>query len=158
VILVDTAKTLDGVVDAKVLMVHGEDLDEAAEGAAEEGEVLDDVQQSVLVAGPAHDGLQGNDPLFSLVVDPLPLVEVFPGGRRAADAALTAVGEDDERVVPEEPRDGGFVVPEVLRVRLFETLVRGLELEQDEGQSVDKPDEVGPSWVNVPRHPELGGE
>jgi hypothetical protein len=104
---------LEGVVDAQVLVVLGDQLDQPARDFLKQGEVLDEVQQRAGSQGRAGHRLQRDDALLALAVDLLPLVEVLPAGGHAAQAGLAAVGQDDEGVVPEEVRDGVLVVAQV---------------------------------------------
>ena len=105
---------LDGVVDAEELVVLGQNLDQPTLRLHEEGEILDQIEQPFRLAGATDHRLQRDDALLPLAVDLLPVVEVLPGGGDAADLALAAVGEDQERVVPEEMRDRVLVVAQVV--------------------------------------------
>ena len=58
-------------------------------------------------------------PFFAFAVDFLPLTEMLPIGRDASDPALTAIGKDDEGVVPEELRDGRLVVGQIVLEGIF---------------------------------------
>ena len=73
-------------------------------------------------------------------------------------AALAAIGEDDEGIVPEELGDRGFVIPEIFLICLFEILMRGLVLDDHERDPVDEPDEIAAPFVEIPGDPELRGK
>ena len=148
----------EGVVDAEVLVVLGDQLDRAPALLHEQGEVLDQVEQPRRVARAAQHGFQRDDALLPFAVDLLPVVEVLPPGRERADLAGAAVGEDDERVVREELRDGGLVVAQVVPERVLQPLVRRLQLDEDQRQAVDEPHQVGAAFVDLAGDPELRGQ
>src|SRR5690349_8182872 len=56
--LADGADGLDSVVDAEILVVLGEDLDERATTLAIEDEVFDEIEQAGVVADAAQDGIE----------------------------------------------------------------------------------------------------
>ena len=62
----------EGVVDAQVLVVLGDQLDEPLL-LGEEGEVLDDVEEPPLLASAPDYRLQGNPALFAFATNLLPL-------------------------------------------------------------------------------------
>src|SRR3990167_5841724 len=90
-VLFDLLQSRGSVVDTKVLMVLGGDLDQTASGVFVQGEVLDQIEQSLLLAGATNQRLQRDDSLFALAVDSLPIGEVFPPRCHAADLRLRAV-------------------------------------------------------------------
>ena len=94
-------------------------------------------------------------PLLAFAVDPLPIGEMLPPGRHAADFGLAAVRQDDEGVVPEQLRDRLLVVLQVVLVGVFEPSVALLEFDEDQRQAVDEADQIAASLVDVARHPEL---
>ena len=100
----------EGVVDAEVLMVPGQQLDEPAGQLLEGDEVLDDVEQPLLGAHAPDDRLQRDRPLLALGVDLLPLREELPTRGDGPDLRLRAVGEDEEPIRDEQVRDGVAVV------------------------------------------------
>ena len=57
----------------------------AAPALVEDGEVLDQIREHGLLAGSEYQGLKGYDARLPLAVDPLPLREVFPARRHAAE-------------------------------------------------------------------------
>ena len=73
------------------------------------------------VADAAQHDLQRHAARLVLALDALPLEEPLPVRRERADAALGAVGGDQERVVPEQLRDAFavLVAGEVLVERLL---------------------------------------
>src|SRR5207253_7752984 len=79
----------------------------------EHGEVLDQVEEPARLACPPDEGLQGHDPFLTLIVDPLPLPEMLPGGGGTSYSALAAVREQDKGVVPEQLGDRVLVVADV---------------------------------------------
>ena len=91
-------------------MVLGDDLDGFAFGVGVEDEVLDDVEKATFLAGGAEDGFEADAAGLGLGFYLLPLVEVLPGPGEAADYGGAAVGQDDEGVLPEQVRDGVFVI------------------------------------------------
>ena len=78
----------DGVVHAEELMVLGDQLVGLALGLIEQREVLHEIEQARLVADAPDHGLQADHALFAFVVDLLPLGEVLPPGRHAANSAF----------------------------------------------------------------------
>jgi len=100
----------NGIVNPQELVILGQNFGGGALGGEEDGEIFHQVKQAGFVAGALHDGIEGDNALFVLITDFLPLAEVLPGSGNGADAAFTAVGEEDEGVVPEQLGNGGFVV------------------------------------------------
>ena len=152
------ANRVDRAVDAEILVVLGDDLGEVALQLLEGGEVLDEVEQARGRAGAADHGFQRDDPGLAFVVDTLPLGEMFPAGRAAADAALAAVRENVDGVVPEEVRNGRLVVSQVVGEGVLQALVAGLKLDEHERNAVDEPDEITASLVHLAGDPQLRGK
>lgn len=115
-VLADVAQALDGVIHAEVLVILRQHLGDAARNRAEEREVLSDVEQAALVASAANHRVERDDAVFLFIGNLLPFGEVLPLRCDGADAALVAVGEDDERVVPEQLWDGIAVVAKIVVV------------------------------------------
>jgi len=86
-ILFDLLNSLKDIVHAEVLVVLGQDLVKTACRLPVEDEVLHQIQESRRVAGSPDDRFQGDNALFTLLVDLLPFGEVFPFGSYAADSA-----------------------------------------------------------------------
>ena len=148
-VVLDLLQGGDRVVDAQVLVVLGDDLDQPALGVVEDGEVLDQIEEPGLLARSPNQRLQGDDALFAFAVDPLPVGEMLPARRHAADLRLAAVGQDDEGVVPEQLRDGLLVVLQVVLVGVFEPPVALLEFDEDQRQAVDEADQIAPPLVDA---------
>ena len=110
------------------------------------------------MAEAAQGSLQRDPAFLAFAVDLLPLAEVLPGGGQAADHCLAAIREQDQGVVPEQVREGVLVVPQVVGVGVFQADVGGLELDQHQGQAVDKPHQVRAAGVKLAGDPELGGQ
>ena len=129
----------EGVVDAEVLVVLGDQLDRAPALLHEQREVLDQVQQPRRIARAAEHRLQRDDALLPFAVDLLPVVEVLPPGRDGADLAGAAVGEDDERVVRKELGDGGLVVAQVVPEGVFQPACDAFSSMKTSGRPLTKP-------------------
>jgi len=147
-----------GVVHPQELVVLGQDLDQAGLVLGEEGEVLHQVQQAPRVAGaPQHD-LQGHPAGLVLALDALPLEEAPPVRRQGAHPAVRAVGGHQQGVIPEERRDLGLVVGQVL----VEGRAGGdpglLELDHHQGQAVHEAHQVGPAGVEGAHHGQLADQ
>ena len=80
------------------------------------------------------------------------------GGGHAADQCIAAIGQKDDRVVPEQVRDGVFIIAEVARIGGFQVLVGGFQLDKDQRDAVDKAEQVGSALVVIAGDPKLGGE
>ena len=78
----------DGVVDAKELVVLPQDFDQPFLLLGEKGEVLDQVEQTCLVAGAAQQDFQRHAARLVLALDPLPLEEAVPIGGQGTDTAV----------------------------------------------------------------------
>ncbi len=154
----DGADGFDGVVDAEILMVLGEDLDERAAALAIEDEVLGEVEQAGVVADAAQDGIERDDARLAFAFNLLPLEEVLPASGEGADTSLAAVGEEDEGVVPEELGDGVFIVAQVVLIGVLQAAMGRFEFDEDEGDAVDEADEIGTAAVHIARDPELRDE
>ncbi len=125
-VVLDLTHLFEGTFDAQVLVILGHDLDETTTHSLKKDEVLSNVQEATRCARASDQGLQGDDAFLALAVDLLPWAEVLPFGGDGTDAAVAAVGEDDEGVAPEEVGDGVFVIAEVFAIGVFETLVVSL--------------------------------
>ena len=123
----------DGVVRAQVLVILGDKLDESALRLHEEREVFDEVEQAFMIAQSPEHGLQRTRALFLLGTDAFPFGEVLPTGGDPAEPALRAVGDDNQRIVPEQVGNGVFVVAEIAAVGGVDGFVNPFELHQQEG-------------------------
>ena len=83
---------------------------------------------------------------------------MLPGGGNAAVPGLGAVGEDDQPFVPEDGTDVVFVIAEVVVGGVFNADVAGFEFDEEQGQAVDKADQVGSFGLDVASDPELGDQ
>ena len=103
-------------IRAQILVVLGDKLDESALRLHEEREVFDKVQQPSMLAQPPKHGFQRTRPLLLFGADPFPFGEVFPTGGDPAESTLGTVGEDNQRIVPEQLGNGVFVIAEIVGV------------------------------------------
>src|SRR6266568_8948709 len=108
------ANSFQRIIDTQKLVVFGDEFDRSATCTAKEDEIFHNIQQAALFAGTTNHGFERDDTLFLLVADLLPLEEMFPASRHAANPALMPVWEDDERVIPEDLRNGILVVTQVI--------------------------------------------
>ena len=122
-ILLDIPDRLHSTVDAKVLVVLGDQFLHAARVFRKQDEVLHQIEQVGLVTDASDHRFQANLAFFAFVIDLFPFGKVFPLGGQATDATLTTVTENDKGVVPEELGDGVFVVLEVVVEGVFDLLV-----------------------------------
>src|SRR6266487_3050334 len=154
-VLAYRAHGFQSIVDTQKLVVFGDEFDRSATSAAKQSEIFYDIQQTVLFAGTANHRFERDDTLFLLVADLLPLEEMFPASRHAADPALMPVRENNERVIPEDLWNGILVIAQVIVISIFNTLMRCLQFDKNQGKSVHKAHQVGPFPVHLSRNPEL---
>src|SRR6266699_6053162 len=122
-VLTQGAHSFQRIVDTQKLVVFGDEFDRSTSCAAKQGEIFYDIQQAALFAGTTNHGFERDDTLFFLVADLLPLEEMFPASRHAANPALMPIGEDDERVIPEDLRNSILVVAQVFVIGIFNTFM-----------------------------------
>ncbi len=139
-------------------MIPGDQLEQCAACIAEKGEILDDIQQAALFAHATNDSLKRDNPLFFLVADLLPLKEMLPASRHAANPALMPVREHDKGVIPEQLGNGIFVVAQVVVKSVFQPLMCGLEFHQHERQAIHKAHQVCPPRMHLASYPQLRNE
>ena len=82
-------------------------------------------------------------------------MEVIPFAGDGAEFCFFAVAKHDDGVVVEDVRDGVAVVRVVVVVRGFEVPVDVFAFDEEEGQAVDKADDVCPSAVEVAFYPQF---
>jgi hypothetical protein len=157
-ILSDVAHGRDGIVDAEDLMILGDEFARAARGFDKQREVLDQVEKPIGLARATQHRLQTDDARLSLVINFLPVEKVIPLQSEAAQFALAAVRQNDEGVVPEDLRDGGLVVAQIVVEGGAQAAMRRFEFDENQRQAVDEADEIGAAFVHVARDPELRGE
>src|SRR6266566_1750266 len=143
------AHSFQRIVDTQKLVIFGDEFDRSATSAAKQDEVLHDIQRAALFTGAANHGFEGDDTLFFLVADLLPLEEMFPASRHTANPALMPIGEDDERVIPEDLRNSILVVAQVFVIGIFDTFMRCLQFDKDQRQPVYKAHKVGSFPVHL---------
>src|SRR5437870_8927367 len=90
-VLTKRASGSQGIVDAQELVIFRNQLDQRTARVAEEREILHDIQQATFLTGAANHGLQRDNALLTFAIDFLPLEEMLPACRNAADLALIAV-------------------------------------------------------------------
>src|SRR5689334_17785541 len=95
-VLLDFNCGSDRPVHTEELVVLSDQLRWLTLRLAEDGEVLDEIEQSRPVTHSANDRLQTDQSHLAFVVDLLPLGEVLPASRHAADLALRSVRQDDD--------------------------------------------------------------
>lgn len=145
-----------GIVHAEELMVPCNEFPGTAAGVAVQDEVFRQVQKLGLFAGPPYGSLKGYYSMLGFVIDLFPLPVMLPLGGGAADFCPTAVGEHDERVIPEELRNGVLIVPNVVLVRVLQFAMRLLEFHQQKRNAVDEAHQISPALVHMTGHPEAG--
>ncbi len=87
----DLLKGCHGVFHTKILVVLGNNLDDAASDFHEEKEVFQDVQKSDWLASPPENGFKGDHPFFSLAVYLLPVIKMAPVGCNAPYLGLASI-------------------------------------------------------------------
>ena len=125
-------------------MVAGHDLARAPGPAVvEENEVLDEVEQPLLGQHAIQQRLGVDTPLVLLRVA-LPLDEVLPLARDRAVAGLVPIAHHEQGVVVEGVGDAVLaqVVGEVVVEAGADVPIDGLELDEDQRQTVDEADQV----------------
>src|SRR5439155_17724633 len=101
------------LVHSQKLMVLGYQLCNFPFGVTEQCEVFENIQKPSRLTNAPNHRFQTDPALFTFVVDLLPFGKVLPSSSDTSDAALRAVRENDETVVPEHLRDCAAVVREV---------------------------------------------
>ena len=139
------AQIAQGLLDAEILMVLGNDLLGALAAVVEEDVIFDQVEQALGRADGAEIGFEIGGAGFGFAVDSDPRGEVVPGGGEAADSGGEAVREDHQAVEVEEVGDLSEVALEVSVVAAFGTFFGCLELEKEDGETVDEGEDVGVS-------------
>ncbi len=147
-----------GPVHAEILVVLRDLLDQAVAGFLEHHEVLDDVEQPFGRAGGGQRGVEADDALRALIVDPLPFLEMAPAGEGRADAGIVAIGEQDDAVAPEDMRHGIAIIAQVLVIGGLRTAVAGLQFDEQQRHAVDEADQIGAALVDFAGDPELLGD
>ncbi|EAQ32572.1 hypothetical protein OS145_08878 [Idiomarina baltica OS145] len=128
--ILDALQLGDGLIHPEVLVVLGDFLDGATLGLLEHREVLHDIQKPCPLSDPSDGSFQRHHAFLTLVVDPLPLEEMLPGGEGAAHQGLGAVGEHHHGVIGEQLRDHRAVISQVAVIGSLEGLVAGLQLHE----------------------------
>ena len=146
----------DGVVDAEHLVILGDDLDQTALAVSEQGEILDVIEQALRLTGATQQHFQRYPPGFVFTGDSLPLEEPLPVGAERANATGVAIGGDQEGIAPEQLRDGGLVVGEIVIEGNAGRYSGLLELDHHQRQAVDESHQIGPAVVEIPLYFELG--
>ncbi len=126
----DLANCVERVVHPKELMVSGDQLLQPALRLDEQDKVLGDIQETGRLTDTAQSCLQRDQAFLPFAVDLLPIAEVLPFAGDAPDLGRAAVGQQDHRVVPEDLGNGVFVVSQVIVEGVLETLVAGLQLDE----------------------------
>ena len=156
--ILDLVQGLHGLYNPKILVVLGHQFDQASLGLHEKRVIFHQIQKTLRFAGPADHGIKRDDPFLAFTVDLLPVCKMFPSGGNASDLTLTAIGKDDQGVVPEELRDSAFVVGEIVCVSRFQSPMSCLKLHEHQGQSIDETNQIGAPGVHLAGNPELGGQ
>ena len=154
-VFVNLQHGFEGIIDAQVLVVHRHQFLQTVFAFRVKDEVFDNIQQAGFITHPAQHGVERDDTFLAFGIDALPLVEMFPFSAQAAQAGGFAVGENDQGVVPEKLGDGIFVIAQIVLVGVFELLMAGFEFDENQGQAVDKPQQVGAPGVDITRDPQL---
>ena len=134
-------------------MVLGQNLEQARPLLGEQREVLHEIEEAHRVADASEHHLERDTAGFVLPLDALPLEEPLPVRRERADAALDAVGGDEQGVVPEQVGDAVLrvlVAREVVVERLLGRNPRLLQLHHHQRQTVHESDEIGAAGVERP--------
>ena len=130
-------------------MIFRHQFDQSTTGVLEQHEIFDEVEKSFWFTCPSDDGFQRDNTLFTFAIDLLPLSKMLPFRCHAAYAALTAVGEQDKSVIPEEVRNRALIVSEIIGIRGFQASMGGFEFDEDERETIDEADEVSTSFIHL---------
>ena len=149
------AHRFQGVVNAEKLVIFGQHFNHSAARLLKDSKVFGQVEQARGFAGAAYQGFQRNDTGFFLAADFLPFGEMIPSGGQAANARVDAVRQDDKSVVPEDVRDGVFVVAQIIVEGVLDAFVRGFEFDENQRQAIDKTDQIGAARIHFAAHPQL---
>src|SRR6266571_6462391 len=85
------ANSFQSIVDTQKLVVFGDEFDQSPTSAAKQSEIFYNIQQAALFTGTTNHGFERDHTLFLLVADLLPLEEMFPASRHAANPALMPI-------------------------------------------------------------------
>ena len=139
---------LHGGVHAQVLMVPGQDLHRAPVGVIVEDEVFKQIEEVLFPADAPKHGLQRHAALVRFFQS-LPFVEELILAAQGAHLGLQAVGEHQEGVVVEQVRNGVQVIGIVVGVGVLHIHIAALQLDEQQGQTVDKAHDVRPAAVEI---------
>ncbi len=148
----------DRPVHPEILVIAGDQLGGRSLAIGEAAEILDQIQQPPFLTSPAQQRRQGDRRHLLLARRLLPIAEMLPLRGQAAELALHAVRDDQQRVVVEELRDRLLVVAEVLVEALAHVHAGLLQLDQHQRQAVHEAHQIRPLQIQLACHPELRGQ
>lgn len=143
-------------IDAQILVIPCKDLGRRAAGMVEEDEIFKNIQKTGRGAHAAEHRFQCDRALVrGILREPLPLVEKFIPASQRSHAGFLPVAEDDKRIRMEEARHRIQIIRVIVRIGIPYIHVVPFQLHENQGDAVHETDDIRPSPVQRPLHPQL---
>ena len=138
----------DGLVDAEILVVAGQNLGGAPTGMVVKDEVFQQIEEGLFLADAPQHGFQFHAACIAFL-QTLPLVEKLVLAAKRTHLGFQSIGQHEKGIVIEQLRNGIEVIPIIVYVGVLHIHGRLFQLDKQQRNAIDKAHDVRSAAVQL---------
>ena len=138
----------DGLVDAEILVVAGQNLGGAPTGMVVKDEVFQQIEEGLFLADAPQHGFQFHAACIAFL-QTLPLVEKLVLAAKRAHLGFQSIGQHKKGIIVEQLRNGIKVIPIIVYVGVLHIHGGLFQLDEQQRNAIDKAHNVCPAAVQL---------
>ena len=138
----------DGLVDAEILVVAGQNLDGAPTGMVVKDEVFQQIEEGLFLADAPQHSFQFHAACIAFL-QTLPLVEKLVLAAKRAHLGFQSIGQHKEGIVIEQLRNGIEIISVIVYVGVLHIHGRLFQLDEQQRNAIDKAHDVRSAAVQL---------
>ena len=138
----------DGLVDAEILVVAGQNLGGAPTGMVVKDEVFQQIEEGLFLADAPQHGFQFHAACIAFL-QTLPLVEKLVLAAKRTHLGFQSIGQHEKGIIVEQLRNGIEVIPIVVYVGVLHIHGGLFQLDKQQRNAIDKAHNVCPAAVQL---------
>ena len=138
----------DGLVDAEILVVAGQNLGGAPTGIVVKDEVFQQIEEGLFLADALQHGFQFHAACIAFL-QTLPLVEKLVLAAKRTHLGFQSIGQHKKGIVMEQLRNGIEVIPIIVYVGVLHIHGGLFQLDEQQRNAIDKAHNVCPAAVQL---------
>ena len=138
----------DGLVDAEILVVAGQNLGGAPTGMVVKDEVFQQIEEGLFLADAPQHGFQFHAACIAFL-QALPLVEKLVLAAKCTHLGFQSIGQHEKGIIVEQLRNSIEVIPIVVYVGVLHIHGGLFQLDKQQRNAIDKAHNVCPAAVQL---------